>query len=132
MAVVAGSLGAGGFRQARRPGRPSLRLVADAGRSRSRPARPVVPAGGWRRLAGLAVTLLALAGVWVGAGTLRATENPPAGHFVVYVARPGDTLWAIATRLDPAADPVQVVSTLDGELHGAQLRPGAVLTVPAS
>jgi nucleoid-associated protein YgaU len=130
MAVVVGSLGASGFRQAQRPGRPSLRLVTDAGRSR--PARPVTPAGALRRLAGLAVTLLALAGVWVGAGALRATENPPAGHTVVYVARPGDTLWAIATRLDPAADPVQVVATLDAELHGAPLRPGAILTVPAS
>ena len=132
MAVVAGSLGAGGFRRAQRPGAPSLRLIADAGWSGSRRARALVPAGAWRRLAGLAITLLALGGVWVGAGALRATENPPAGHFVVYVARPGDTLWGIATRLDPAADPVQVVARLDAELHGAQLRPGAVLTVPAS
>jgi nucleoid-associated protein YgaU len=132
MAVVAGSLGAGGSRQARRPYRAPLRPVPVAGLSVSHPARPGVPAGALRRLAGLAATFLVLTGVWVGAGALRGAENPPVGHPVVYVVRPGDTLWAIATRLDPAADPVEVVATLGAELHGAPLRPGAVLTVPAS
>jgi nucleoid-associated protein YgaU len=76
-------------------------------------------------------TFFALAGLWVGAAALRSTENGVgASRAVVYVVRPGDTLWAIATRLDPAGDPEQVAAMLGAELHGAPLRPGTVLTVP--
>ncbi|MGD0742712.1 MAG: LysM peptidoglycan-binding domain-containing protein [Acidimicrobiales bacterium] len=139
MAAVAGSAGETGFRFVARPGRAPLRLVAGedgpsvhtAGRSRLPGARSAAR----RRAAGLVATLVALAGLWAGAGALRATQDAPAGaagHAVVYVVRPRDTLWAIATRLDPAADPEQVVAVLAAELHGAPLRPGAVLTIPAS
>jgi len=91
-------------------------------------------AGTWRRAVGGLATLVALVGFWFAAGALRATEGSTvagrADHAVVYVARPGDTLWGIATRLDPQGDPVEVVAALAAELHGAPLRPGAVLTVP--
>ncbi len=149
MAAVFGSPGEARVRYVVRPDRVSLRLVerdvngfGDRGRAQdaascvSQRGSPVPRARWLRRVAGAFVTFLALAGLWVGTGALRSTENAPATgravHAVVYVARPGDTLWAIATRLDPSGDPEQIVTALAGELRGVPLRPGVVLTLPAS
>ncbi|HUZ20863.1 MAG TPA: LysM peptidoglycan-binding domain-containing protein [Acidimicrobiales bacterium] len=137
----------------RRPDAPYLRLVgadghpgvvgAPADRAR-RPVtgRPAVPAAGARRLArwlsGVA-TLVVLGALWLGAGALSSAR--PHGLAVlpgarrvangyVYVVRPGDTLWAIATRIDPNGDPRALVSELSAELHGATLQPGEQLRLP--
>lgn len=134
---------------ARRRERPSgrehghLRLVTgpecphDA---RQRPSRPAShPARIRRALPGVA-TVAALVGVWVGAGALASagtgshlvhlegTRRVAGGY--AYVVRPGDTLWSIATRLEPSGDPRPLVDQLAGELHGAGLQPGEVLVVP--
>jgi nucleoid-associated protein YgaU len=133
MAALVGSAGGSAARSAARGNSGSLRLVGGASDCGSPlPAPAGRRAGRRRRPATALATFLALAGLWVGAGALRSTEGaaPGGGEGVVYVARPGDTLWAIAARLDPAGDPVEVVATLAAELHGAPLRPGAVLTVP--
>ncbi|HXZ83175.1 MAG TPA: LysM domain-containing protein [Acidimicrobiales bacterium] len=105
----------------------------DRASAAARRARAVPRPGVWRRVVEGFTTIVALAGLWVGAGVLRSTESGVAGRggrAVVYVARPGDTLWAIATKLDPRDDPLQVVATLEAELHGAPLRSGVVLAVP--
>jgi hypothetical protein len=134
MAAVVGSPGGSAGISRPRANAVSLRLVGRATDGWSPGRSGCRRAGTWRRPATTLVTLVALAGLWVGAGALRSTEGGATagrgGGGVVYVARPGDTLWAIATRLDPASDPVEVVATLAAELHGAPLRPGAVLTVP--
>jgi len=47
-----------------------------------------------------------------------------------YVARPGDTLWSIASKLEPGGDPRPLVAELEQQLHGAELIPGDPLKLP--
>ena len=103
-------------------------------------ARPTARVHGARRFLPGVVTLIALVGLWFGAGALAAVGRsmPSAtqkgllkvdGGYA-YVVRPGDTLWSIATRLVPSADPRPLVDRLAAELHGTTLRPGEVIVVP--
>ena len=80
-----------------------------------------------------------LMSIWLGAGALSTLHRPvltlPAAAVKVsggylYVARPGDTLWAIASRLQPGGDPRPLVAELEQQLHGAQLVAGDRLTLP--
>ena len=67
----------------------------------------------------------------LGGGPLTAPEGPQrdvAAH--VYVVQPGDTLWSIAARLRPGADPRPLVQALTAELGGAGLQPGEALQLP--
>jgi hypothetical protein len=120
-----------------------LRLVGFPDHPREAPRRR--PHGarrrlGWRRLLPGLATLLALGGLWVGTGALAAlgTEMSPAavkglekvdGGYA-YVVKPGDSLWSIATKLEPAGDPRPLVDRLIAQLHGASLQPGEVVVVP--
>ena len=94
---------------------------------------------GLRRLLPGVATLAVLAGLWAGAGMLAAAQRPPlavlpgsvktpAGY--VYVVRPGDTLWSIATRLRPGGDPRVLVEELQSQVRGATLVPGSRLRLP--
>lgn len=56
------------------------------------------------------------------------TTRPVRATF--YVARPGDTLWAIAERLAPGADPRPLVDRLAAELPGGILVAGDRLALP--
>ena len=49
----------------------------------------------------------------------------------VVVVKPGDTLWSIATWLDPGADPRRLVAELRELAGSAVLRPGQRLVIPA-
>lgn len=84
-------------------------------------------------------TVAALLALWFGAGALRSADNPGlavlpgtvhTAHGYLYRVQPGDTLWSIATRLQPSGDPRPIVDQLDAELHGATLVPGERLLVP--
>ncbi len=97
---------------------------------RCRPARPTPAACGSRRpgasaavrrrrvvLGTVAAALLAvLALPWSGAGGHSlatpgsALAGDPVTPHAAYVVQPGDTLWSIAERLDPAGDPRPVVA----------------------
>jgi len=48
----------------------------------------------------------------------------------LYVARPGDTLWSIASELQPGGDPRPLVASFERQLHGAELVPGDELKLP--
>ena len=94
---------------------------------------------GLRRLLPGAATLAVLASVWVGAGALSSLHRPaltvPAAAVKVpdgylYVARPGDTLWSIASELQPGGDPRPLVAQLEQQLHGAELVAGDRLILP--
>ncbi|MHB8593211.1 MAG: LysM peptidoglycan-binding domain-containing protein [Acidimicrobiales bacterium] len=80
--------------------------------------------------------LVALALPWGGAGGHPlATPGPvPAGATVVdhalYVVQPGDTLWSIAERLDPGADPRPVVADLSAQVGSDTVVPGEALRLP--
>jgi LysM repeat protein len=51
-----------------------------------------------------------------------------------YVVRPGDTLWSIAKRSSPAADPRLVVGAIRdvNDLDPAALVPGQQLLIPSA
>jgi len=94
---------------------------------------------GLRRLLPGVVTLAALAGVWAGAGAMSASHAPrldvlpgsvkaPGGY--LYVVRPGDTLWSIASRLEPGGDPRALVAQLEVQVPGGSLVPGRRLVLP--
>ncbi len=103
----------------------------------ARCSRRETPATYRRRRATVALCLAAAVGVpsWAA---LRPVAGLPAGGAAppsrgrVYVARPGDTLWGIATRLDPGGDPRPLVDQMEAELHGGQLQAGQRLILPGT
>lgn len=115
------------------------------------PARPVRPsqagpvrltrrgkvvAGGLLALvvAGLAALIwLAVAGQAQAAGPGGLGAGPASGHSMLrVVVRPGETLWSIAVRADPAADPRAVIQEIidDNAMRGTAIQAGQVLWVP--
>lgn len=83
----------------------------------------------------LAVSGALLAGAWAGpaARSLAGAGDPRPVVRSSYVIRAGDTLWSIAERADPGADPrplVDAIAAANGVDAGA-LVPGRVLVIPA-
>jgi hypothetical protein len=71
----------------------------------------------------LALPLRALGGTAVaGPPSLRAS--------VVYVVQPGDSLWSIASRVDPSGDPRALVSQLEAQTGSDRVVPGEHLRLP--
>lgn len=140
-----------------RPARPHLRLVGEpVGEPLAEVAREaegsadmprvlaLVPAGGRphrrtsaavrRRRLLFGVTALIVVGLaFPVGGTVRPTVGGPslAGAIgKVYTVQPGDTLWSIATRIDPAADPRPLVSRMAAETGSDTVYPGERLAIP--
>ena len=88
-----------------------------------------------RRRLTLTVSLALVAAAWAGP-TVRAlgsTEQPAKVARGSYVVREGDTLWSIARKLSPTADPrpvVDALSTANG-IDAGELVPGQTLVVSA-
>ncbi|HEX9065498.1 MAG TPA: LysM peptidoglycan-binding domain-containing protein [Streptosporangiaceae bacterium] len=88
-------------------------------------------------LAGLAV-VSAAALIWLAVtgqaqAASKAARVPAGGQGMVkVVVRPGQTLWAIAEKADPLADPRLVIQQIvdDNALSGTSVRAGQVLWVP--
>jgi nucleoid-associated protein YgaU len=78
--------------------------------------------------------LVALAAPWSGrADGGLATPGPAQATLsahAVYIVQPGDTLWSIAERLDPAGDPRPTMTALSEQAGGDTLRPGERLILP--
>jgi Tfp pilus assembly protein FimV len=82
---------------------------------------------------GVALTLAA-SSAQAGAGDARTTHRTvPHAAVRHYVVRPGDTLWAIASRLaGPGADPRAVLDSLVSANHvDGTLEVGTRLVLPA-
>ena len=112
-------------------------LVARAAPVRSR--QVAHKSRGLRRLLPGAATLAVLASIWLGAGALSGLQRPaltvPAAAVKVtggylYIARPGDTLWSIASALEPGGDPRPLVAQLEQQLRGGELVAGDRLILP--
>jgi hypothetical protein len=76
---------------------------------------------------------LAIAGQAEAAGPGTAGGGPGAAHTMVrVVVRPGETLWSIAVRTDPGADPRAVIQQIidDNALRGSAIQQGQVIWVP--
>jgi LysM domain len=49
---------------------------------------------------------------------------------IVYVTKPGDTIWAIAVRFSDGGDPRPLEYRLEQQIGGGTLQPGQVLRLP--
>jgi hypothetical protein len=123
--------------------RPRLRLVCDEpGRRRAAAADLGSPLRLTRRgrlAAMLGVLLLAsllsalVFALAMGAASGRSAAPAPAGSATTLTVQPGDTLWAIASRVAPKADPRVVVQQIidRNRLAGASVQAGQVLVLPS-
>jgi LysM repeat protein len=59
-------------------------------------------------------------------GSVRAEPVTPG----VYTVQPGDSLWTIAERLDPSADPRPLVVQLAAQTGSATVVPGEKIDLP--
>lgn len=84
-----------------------------------------------RRILVTAVVVTAALGAPAAAHALGGPEVSGVRRVVV---RPGDTLWGIATSLQPGSDPREVVARIveANQLDGAAIVPGESLTLPAA
>ena len=83
---------------------------------------------------GLFLLLALVIGLLRGAGSSQAAShvgNAPATRIVVVA--PGESLWSIAARIDPAADPRETIARITtlNDLTGSVLPAGKALIVPA-
>lgn len=106
--------------------------VAPAGRARAR--RTSVPVRRRRTLVaviGLLLVALALPLSGTG-GRSHATGSAPVETSAggVYTVKAGDTLWSIAQRLDPSADPRPMVAQLARTTGSDTVFPGERITLP--
>lgn len=90
-----------------------------------------------RILFGTIITLfiagvLAMVAALASPSAVATVEEQP-DSFSYVVAEPGDTLWQIATELDPAADPRDLVFEIVrlNQLSDSSIRAGVPLAVPA-
>jgi LysM repeat protein len=80
----------------------------------------------------LAFALISLGQVAAQAGSSEATsDSAPVSS--TYVVQPGETLWAIAERLDPDADPRETVARIVAmnDLPDSSVLVGQELLIPA-
>ncbi len=118
--------------------------AAPSGPVTSRPVpAPVRLTRRGRIVVGVLITMVAAATtalIWLAvAGQADAASHVrtggPAGHSMLrVVVRPGQTLWGIAAKADPYADPRAVIQEIvdDNALAGTSVQAGQVIWVPRS
>jgi nucleoid-associated protein YgaU len=133
----AGRAAVDGQRFAAAPAGTTINGAPAAGRVRlTRRGKIVVGALLGLAVAGLAALIwLAVAGQAEAAGPAGLDTGSGAGHTMLrVVVRPGETLWSIAVRTDPGADPRAVIQEIvdDNAMRGTAIQTGQVLWVPRS
>jgi hypothetical protein len=64
-------------------------------------------------------------------GRLRVLpDSVKTAHGYLYQVQPGDTVWSIATRLDPTGDPRSLAGQIESEIGGTNLQAGTQVLVP--
>jgi LysM repeat protein len=85
-------------------------------------------------VASFTAAVLVVLALPVGALFGRSGDGPASAAGLsagtVYVVQPGDTLWGIASRVDPSGDPRAVVAQLEGEVGSDVVVPGEHLRLP--
>lgn len=80
-----------------------------------------------------AVVMLSLLALPAGPARARGIGPGAGGRLsagAAYVVRPGDTLWSIASRVDPSGDPRPLVADMAREVGGDTIFPGQRLVLP--
>lgn len=79
-----------------------------------------------------AVVALSIAIVSGGGALAAGEQSAPAGTFETVTVMPGDTLWSVAERVAPAADPRDVVDAIMrlNALSTARLDAGQQVAIP--
>jgi len=89
-----------------------------------------------RLVFGTLLTLLVsaiLAGIATLGATQAAASNEVGGaDFGYVVVQPGETLWSVATELDPASDPRDLIAEIVrlNQLEGSGVQAGQPIAVP--
>lgn len=104
--------------------------------SEARTVRRTRPAAGMRitRRGRLAILMLALGIVLLpGAWRAMATAQTDGMQTATVTVQAGDTLWAIASAVDPGADPRVLIAEIReiNSLSQSGLVPGQILVVPS-
>lgn len=100
--------------------------------------RTVLTARGRRVLGALLVSLAVLCSYALSglvSAAVAAGDGVAPSNSATLVVEPGDTLWSIASELDPGADPREMVhriATMNALPADAQLQVGQTLAVPST
>ena len=113
--------------------RPHLAPVPDG--AGHRPGRPRASVAVRRRRTLLATTallavLLALPLSGTGGHSHPTGSAPAETQGATYTVQPGDTLWTIAERLEPTADPRPLVARLAAQTGSDTVVPGERIVLP--
>lgn len=111
------------------PALPGLRPAGARRQGSERPASLRITRRGRLVILAIALLVVLLPGAWRAMATAQV-EGPAT---VAVTVQPGDTLWGIASQVDPGADPRALIAEIR-ELNGltqSGLVPGQVLVVPA-
>jgi LysM domain len=92
------------------------------------------------RALGVALVSVAVAGaLWFGTSAMASQSQDrlqvlsgsvKTAHGYLYRVQPGDTVWSIATRLDPTGDPRPLADQIETEIGGTNLQVGTQVLVP--
>lgn len=81
---------------------------------------------------GLLAVAAMFASATLGATQAHASAEQSGAEFGYVVVQPGDSLWGIASNLDPAADPRDTIAEIVrlNQLGGSSLEAGDAIAVP--
>jgi len=91
------------------------------------------------RALGLALASVVAAGaLWFGTSAMASSQDRlqvlpgsvQTTHGYLYRVQPGDTVWSIATRLDPTGDPRPLADQIESEIGGTNLQVGTQVLLP--
>ena len=118
---------------------PSATTMTSSGlRPRAAATRTVLTARGRRVVAALivvAAVLIAYALSGLLSAAVAAGDSGAVAEVSYVLVEPGDTLWSIASELDPTADPralIDRIATLNALSSDAQLQVGQTIALPSS
>jgi hypothetical protein len=95
-----------------------------------------------RKARSLVVALMGVAvasALWLGTSAMASQSQDrlqvlpgsvKTAHGYLYLVQPGDTVWSIATRLDPVGDPRPIADQIETEIGGTNLQVGTQVLVP--
>jgi hypothetical protein len=90
-------------------------------------------------LVGVVASVGLAAAIWFGISAVAAQSqgrlqvlpgSVKTAHGYLYRVQPGDTVWSIATELDPNGDPRSLVGQIESEIGGTDLQAGTQVLVP--